>query len=385
MTVPAAPCSPRVPRVLLVMPLGEQLGGGEMMFRQLLQHGRDGRIEWIVVFTRDGPMVNEARALGYETHLFPVGRLRQLGRRWSVIRAIARLARERDVSMVFGWMVASQTMAGPAAWLAGVPAAWYQVGLPEPDWLDRLATLLPARGILVLSRDGAAAQARLWPHRSQRLVYPGASLERFDAARAESPAAARAALGLLPGGVLIGIVGRLQRWKGMHVLIDALPAVCARHPDAHVVIVGGAHEPEPGYPAELRAQVHRLGLDAAVTFAGFQADVPRWMQAMDVIVHASDREPFGIVVIEAMALGKPVVAGAAGGPAEIITPGVNGLLAPFGDVGALEQAVLQFLDDPSFAARCAAGAARRARDFSAHRYAAAFGDAVLDLLGDAAR
>ena len=373
-----------VPRVLLVMPLGEQLGGGEMMFRQLLQHGRDGRIEWIVVFTRDGPMVHEARALGYETHLFPVGRLRQLARRWSVIRAIARLARERRVSMVFGWMVASQTMAGPAAWLAGVPAAWYQVGLPEPDWLDRLATLMPARGILVLSRDGAAAQARLWPPRPQRLVYPGASLERFDAARAESPAAARAALGLPPGGTLIGIVGRLQRWKGMHVLIDALPAVRARHPDAHVVIVGGAHEPEPDYPDELRSQVHRLGLDGAVTFAGFQTDVPRWMQAMDVIVHASDREPFGIVVIEAMALGKPVVAGAAGGPAEIITPGVDGLLAPFGDAGALAQALLQFLDDPGLAARCAVGAARRARDFSASRYATAFGDAVLELLGDAA-
>ena len=99
-------------------------------------------------------MVDEARALGYETHLLPVGRLRQLGRRWSVIRSIARLARERKVSMVFGWMVASQTMAGPAAWLAGVPAAWYQVGLAGPDWLDRLATLFPARGILVLSRDG---------------------------------------------------------------------------------------------------------------------------------------------------------------------------------------------------------------------------------------
>ncbi len=368
------------PRVLLVMPLGEQLGGGEMMFRQLLQHGRDGPVEWIVVFTRDGPMINEARTLGYETHLFPAGRLRQLGRRWAVIRAIARLARERKVSMVFGWMVASQTMAGPAAWLAGVPAAWYQVGLPQPDWMDRLATLLPACGILVLSRDCAAAQARLWPHRPQRLVYPGVSLERFHKARAESPAVARAALGLPSTGTLIGIVGRLQHWKGMHVLIDALPVVRAHHPDASVVVVGGPHEPEPEYPAQLRDQVRRLGLGDAVTFAGFQADVPRWMQAMDIIVHASDREPFGIVVVEAMALGKPVVAGAAGGPAEVISPGVNGLLAPFGDADALAGALLRLIDDPGLAARCADSAASRARDFSAIRYAKAFTDAVLDLL-----
>ena len=86
---------------------------------------------------------------------------------------------------------------------------------------------------------------------------------------------------------------------------------------------------------------------------------------MDIIVHASDREPFGIVVIEAMALGKPVVAGAAGGPAEVITPGVDGLLAPFGDAPALAQALLRYLDDPALAARCAQGAALRARDFSA--------------------
>lgn len=370
-----------VPRVLLVMPLGELLGGGEMMFRQLLEHGRDGRVEWIVVFTRDGSMVQEARDLGIETHLIPAGRLREFGRRLGVIHAIAQLARERNVSMIFGWMVASQTMAGPAAMLAGVPAAWYQVGLPAPDWMDRVATLLPARGVLVLSRDCAAAQARIWPHRLQRLVYPGASLERYVRARSELPAAARAALGLPADGPLIGIVGRLQRWKGMHVLIEALPLVRARHPGARVVIVGGAHEPEPDYPALLRAQVMHLGLESAVTFAGFQSDVPRWMQAMDIVVHASDREPFGIVVVEAMALGKPVVAGAAGGPAEVITPGENGLLAPFGDAPALATALLQYLDNPALAVRCGAAAAERARDFSAQRYAVAFTDAVLSLLG----
>lgn len=371
---------PRVPRVLLVMPLGDLLGGGEMMFRQLLEHGRDGRVEWIAVFTRDGSMVQEARDFGIETHVIPAGRLRNIGRRWSVIRAIARLARERQVSMIFGWMVASQTMAGPAAMLAGVPAAWYQVGLPAPDWMDRVATLLPARGVVVLSRDCAAAQARIWPHRPQRLVYPGASLERYTSARQEPPAAARKALGLPTDGPLIGIVGRLQHWKGMHVLIDALPLVQARHPGARVVIVGGVHEPEPGYPAMLRQQVQRLGLEDAVTFAGFQSDVPRWMQAMDIVVHASDREPFGIVVIEAMALGKAVVAGATGGPAEVITEGVNGLLAPFGDAPALATALMRYLDDPALAERCGAAAAERARDFSAQRYAAAFTDAMLGLL-----
>ena len=364
-------------RVLVVMPLGEQLGGGEMMFRQLMQHGRGRGVEWIAVFTRDGPMVAETRASGIETHLIPAGRMRELGRRWRATRAIAALARERQVSMIFGWMASAQLLAGPAAWLADIPAAWYQVGLPRPDWLDRVATWIPARGIVVLSQEVAAAQARLRPGRPQRLVYPGASLERFDAVRGESPAAIRASFGLPSAGPLIGIVGRLQRWKGMHTAIAAMAKVRARHRDAHLVIVGGRHDPEPRYEGDLRALAQRQGAGSAVTFAGFQADVPRWMQAMDVVVHASDREPFGIVVVEAMALGKPVVAGAEGGPAEIITAGVDGQLAPFGDADALADRITRFLDDPAFATRCGASARRRAADFSAERYAHLATDAVL--------
>lgn len=364
-------------RVLVVMPLGAQRGGGEVMFRQLMQHGQGHGVEWIAVFTQDGPMVAEVRAMGVETHLIPAGRMRQLAQRWRAIRAIAALARERQVSLIFGWMASAQLLSGPAAWVADIPAAWYQVGLPRPDWLDRIATFLPARGVLVLSEEVAAAQARVRPRREQRLVHPGASLERFAAVRDDDPAMLRAGFGLPSKGPLIGIVGRLQRWKGMHTVIAAMPAIRERHRDAHLVIVGGPHEPEPGYERELRALTARLALNEAVTFAGFQSDVPRWMQAMDVVVHASDREPFGIVVVEAMALGKPVVAGALGGPTEIITPGVDGLLAGYDDPTALADRVMHFLDDPVFAARCGAAARRRAMDFSAERYAQHAARAIL--------
>ena len=363
-------------RVLVVMPLGEQLGGGEMMFRQLMQHGQGQGIEWIAVFTKDGPMLAETRAMGIETHLIEAGRIRNLPRRISAIRCIAWLARERQVSLVFGWMVSSQLLAGPAAWVADIPAAWYQVGLPAPDWMDRFATWCRARGVVVLSKDVERAQARLTPARELRLVYPGASLERFEAVRSESPAALRERFGLPRKGPLIGIVGRLQRWKGMHTVIAAMPAVRAAHADAQLVVVGGPHDTEPRYGDELRAQASALGVADAVTFAGFQQDVPRWMQAMDVIVHASDREPFGIVVVEAMALGKPVIAGSAGGPSEIITDGVHGLLAPFGDASALSGAINRFLGDPALMARCGAAAHARAQEFSAQAYAAKLTDVV---------
>jgi glycosyltransferase involved in cell wall biosynthesis len=366
-------------RVLAVMPLATARGGAEMNFRQLLLHGRGQGVEWIVVFLRDGPMVAEMRALGLDVRVIDAGRFRNVATRVRAVRRIARLAKSRRVDLVFGWMVAGQLTAGTAALVAGVPCAWFQAGTPRPDWLDRLSTLLPARGVIVVSRAAAAAQARVWPPRRQRLVYPGASLEAFDPSRLASPAVARLKLGLTARGPLIGMAGRLQRWKGMHLFIAAVARIRQSRPDVHAVIVGGAHETEPQYGAELRAQAHALGLDHAITFAGFQRNVAEWMQAMDVFVHASDREPFGIVVVEAMALGKPVVASASGGPAEIITDGEDGLLTPYGDQAALADAVLRCLDDRAFAARIGAAARRRAAVFDDHTFAANIVAALRDL------
>lgn len=357
-------------RVVVVMPLATSLGGGEQMLRQLLRHGRSAGIEWIVVFLRDGPMAGEARALGITVHVIEAGRFRQVIRRARAVWRIARIVRASRADLVLGWMVAGQLAAGPAALLAGKPDLWYQVGTPGPDWLDRVATLLPARGVLVLSRAGAEAQGRIWPRRTQWLVYPGASLDAFDPVALPTPNEARRRLGLATSGPIVGMVTRLQRWKGVHVLVDAMATVHAARPDAQAVIVGGPHETEPGYPAELEARVAALGLSGVVRFAGFQANVPEWMQAMDVIVHASDREPFGIVVIEAMALGKPVVAGSEGGPAEIVTDGVDGTLAPYGDAAALARAILRYLEDPPFASRLGTAARVRAAAFGDRSYAA---------------
>jgi glycosyltransferase involved in cell wall biosynthesis len=366
-------------RVLIVMPLGEALGGGEVMLRQLMQKGRGQGITFIVAFLRDGPLVGEFRALGVECHVVEAGRFREVAQRIGAVRRLAGLARRVRADLMFGWMVAGQAMAGPAALISGTPCAWYQVATPAPDGLDRFATLCSARGIIALSKEGVEAQQRIWPQRPVRLVHPGVSLDAADAARTKSPAELRRRLGLQPDGKLVGIVGRLQRWKGMHVFLDALALLRASRPDVRGVIVGGSHETEPRYGDELRAQATSLGILDAVTFAGFQPNAIEWMQAMDVVVHASDREPFGIVVIEGMALGKPVVAGSEGGPREIVTDGVDGLLAPFGDAKALAAAIDRCCD-PATATRMGEAARRRAVEFSDTRYAASVVEAMRDFV-----
>jgi glycosyltransferase involved in cell wall biosynthesis len=104
---------------------------------------------------------------------------------------------------------------------------------------------------------------------------------------------------------------------------------------------------------------------------------------MDIVVHASHDEPFGIVVIEAMALGKPVIAGSQGGPREIVTDGVDGLLVRYGDPVALGAALGRCLDDPDFAVALGTAARQRAAAFSAPRYARDVVNALRDLTSPA--
>ncbi|MEH2232721.1 MAG: glycosyltransferase [Nostoc sp.] len=363
------------------MPLAEQRGGGEMMLWDLVQQGRNAGVEWLVIFLEDGPMVEQVKSLGIDARVVESGRLRQIHRFIGAVLRIAAIARRERADIIVNWMWITHISGGLAAMLAGLPAVWYQLEVPsDKTWLVRIATLIPARAIITLSRDGKQAQAEIWPHRPTPLVYPGVALDRFEPNALPTPEEARRKLGLPLHGPLIGIVGRLQRWKGMHVLVQAMPKILQKYPDAHCLVVGGKHDLEPDYEDFLKAEITALGLKDQVIMAGLQRNIPEWVQAMDVFVHASDNEPFGIVIIEAMALGKPVIAGSAGGPTEIITDGMNGLLTPYGDAEQLAIAILRYLDEQEFAQSAGVAARQRALDFSTQNYAQNFISAIRSVM-----
>jgi glycosyltransferase involved in cell wall biosynthesis len=368
-------------KIMVLMPLSVQRGGGELMFLDLIEYGRDLNVDWFVVFMSDGPMVETVRNWGVETVVVPAGRVRQPHRIASTIMKIRRLMKEKRVDAVISWIAKTHLYGGAAAVLAGIPAIWYQLGLPNPPlFQERVATALPARGILTCSETAKRAQEKLWPNRAVRTVYPGVNLDRFNPDKLPSPLECRRQLGLPTRGALLGIVGRLQRWKGMHYLIDAMPAILREHPDAHCVIVGGQHGYEPEYPASLRQRVADAKLTEQVIFAGIQHNIPHWMQAMDVVVHASDNEPFGIVVIEAMALGKPVVATDTAGPTEIISHRTDGWLWTAGNPASLSDAVLKLLGDTELRERISQAARRKAASFSSRNYARRVVESIFELI-----
>lgn len=367
------------------MPLAEQRGGAGQLLRMFLGEAGGTELNVSVVFLEEGPLHAECRDMEIPSRIVPAGRLRNLSRFLPTVRRIMEATEQTQADLIFSWMAKAHLYGIVASGLTGVPSAWYQHGLPRnTTWLNRLVSLLPAAGIVACSRTVAEVQRGQWPSHPTTVARPCVDLDRFDPTTLPAPAEARRELGLPHDGPLIGMVGRLQRWKGMHTLVDAMPQVLAHHPDAHAVIVGGTHPGEPGYATDLDRQIVERGLEDRVLRVGFQSDVPRWMTAMDVFVHASDREPFGIVILEAMALGTPVVAGARGGPTEIITEGENGLLAPYNDAEALGRQVRRYLDDPAFARNVGHNARQRALHFGPEAYAERFADATTTIIRQSA-
>lgn len=147
-------------------------------------------------------------------------------------------------------------------------------------------------------------------------------------------------LGLKKGQFVVGMLGNIDRWKGQHVLLQAINILKDRHPDLRCLVVGKPVLRAEGYMEELKAFVSANGLGERVIFTGFRADVANLLSLFDVLVHASiEPEPFGRVLLEGMALGKPIIATDAGGPAEIIVNGETGLLVPMNDHRAMANAI----------------------------------------------
>jgi len=153
------------------------------------------------------------------------------------------------------------------------------------------------------------------------------------------PAELRRELGL-PEGPLVGVFSRLAAWKGQHIVVQAL----AELPGVNCIIAGDALFGEQAYAASLAKMVDDLGLADRVHFLGPRSDVPKLMQAVDVMVHPSIApEPFGRTLVEAMLAGVPVIATDTGAASDILEAGRAGRLVPPNDPAALSASIARIL------------------------------------------
>ena len=158
-------------------------------------------------------------------------------------------------------------------------------------------------------------------------------------------------------GVILVVLGVLPQFGGTLVQIS----------DLHAYVLGGAHPLDPGYSREVRALAERSGLGARLNLPGQRPmdEIPGWLACADIVVHpTTGPEPFGMSVVEAMAMSKPVVASAHGGPCEIIRDGVDGMLCVPGNAGVFAAVIQSLLNDPSRARALGQAAQQRALEFA---------------------
>jgi glycosyltransferase involved in cell wall biosynthesis len=363
-------------RVVITVPWWERLGGAEAMLHTILQGARASGHELETVFFQEGPWPQELRAAGLRVDILEAGRVRQLHRVAATIWRLAELFRARRPDVILNWAAKTQLYGAPAATLAGMSdrVVWWQHSIAGRHWLDLSANLLPARAIACYSTAAARAQERLWPHRRTIVIPAGAS--------PVVQVGGRAPLQLPQDAPVVGIVGRLQAWKGQDRLLRAQALLRERGQNMHLVIVGGdSYGLSPAYAASLPRLIAQLGLQGSVTLAGEVADAMPFVEQMDVLVNASDPEPFGIVLLEAMAAGVPVVAVDAGGPPDIVEQGSTGVLARSGEPADLADALEPLLASRELRRRLGeAGRERFMRDYTDEAVRKRFFTALQDIV-----
>ncbi|MBI3812636.1 MAG: glycosyltransferase [Nitrospirae bacterium] len=235
-----------------------------------------------------------------------------------------------------------------AARLLGIPVIqhvhtlWPEIEIDEPYFLPRVTR------IVACSREAAdrfAHRHRFVP--KIRVVYNGISLEKI----AEAKDRLRSEYGPRPDLLLVGIVGTLKPIKGQDFFLQMSRRVLDAGIEARFFIIGSDPLPGEPYLKKLHGLVSELGLSGRVWFTGFRKDNLDVIRSLDILVSASTEEAMPRNLIEAMALGRPVVATAVGGVPELVEEGMTGLLVPPQDAVALAGAVIRLARDPDLRRR----------------------------------
>lgn len=351
--------------MLVIAPWARRLGGAEEMLWAFLRTYDRALLTVDVAFLEAGPFEAEVAALGVRTSVVDAGRLRSPLRVARTVAALAGVVRRRRPRVVLNWMAKTQLYGAPAALLSRrrPRVVWWQHLVPDRHWMDRLATALPAAAIGSSSAASAAAQRGLRPRRPTFVVHPG-----IDRPEATAGGPSRSALGLSEAAVVVTLVGRLQPWKGHETTLRALARLRADGHDVQLLFVGGAAFGfDVGHRATLERLAGELGLAAHVVFTGQVPSAHPYLRLTDIALNASAEEPFGIVVLEALANGVACVAVGSGGPAEILVDGETGVLAAGGSPGALAAALGRLVTDEELRA----AVARRGREHHERHFTAA--------------
>jgi glycosyltransferase involved in cell wall biosynthesis len=326
------------------------VGGAEVLAARL---GRDLCRQYRVVFgclDDLGPLGEELRSEGFTVEILG----RRSGLDWRCIGRLRAFLRREQASLIhahqytpFFYAVASRFLA------SGQPILFTEHGRHFPDYPRRKRMIF--NRVLLRRRDrvigvGEAVRQALIanegiPAQRVGVIYNGIDLKRFTLGSDERDEL-RQTLGLDPGTLTVIQVARLDYLKDHLTAVRTMGRVVRQVPDVRLLLVGDG----PERPA-IQALVEELGLTEQVRFLGLRKDVERLLRAADLFLLTSISEGIPLTVIEAMALGLPVVSTRVGGVPEVVEDGRTGLLTTAADDTALSAAVLKLAADPELRTR----------------------------------
>ncbi len=380
-----SPDAPTKPRRVLLLEGNEDgtVGGSHQAQYDLVRLMDRTRFEPVVAYYQENRFAGLMREEGVEVLILDELRRREYRLRtqgsapakaWSIlVGAIAerrRLIRSLGVDLVHlnnspgsgfdDWL--------PAARLNGIPCVTFAMG-NAPRELGRLQQAMAQRfdRIFVISDQVQRTFIEAgYPRDRLSMTQIGVDVQRFRKLRVRTREEVRRELGLPEEQVVACMVGNLRHWKGQHVVLEGLRRMDPEIRERLTVLFVGSVGPEfQDYFQGLEGQVAKWGLEGSVRFVGGRTDVPDILGASDLGLHASVLpEPFGLVVVEAMAMGIPAVATSHGGPATVVTPDTGITHSPE-DPGELAEALTRLVQDPDLRLRLGANASARAEEYDA--------------------
>lgn len=394
-------------KTILYLDHTAKLGGGEIALLDLVVALDKTRYTPVVVLASDGPLAERLKDAGIETHVMLLdpsivdtrkdslgaGSLLKLkqGRLFAgYARRIAKWARQRGVDLIHTNSLKSDFYGGLAGRLARIPVIWHVRDSINSEYLPApVATAFRGLSRTIPTQVVANSESTLRylgpRRRSGAVVYSGVTMRKEQSERSDDALHAEAPTSAKPQTV--AIIGRIAEWKGQHIFLQAASTIRKQFPQCRFWIIGAPLFGEEAYEARIRGMVTDLELTDNVEFLGFRNDVGALLEQVDVVVHASILgEPFGQVVVQGMAAGKPVVATNGGALPEIVLPGITGALVPMGDSAAMAEAVIGMLADPEQARRMgAAGRKRVLEKFTIEHTAATIASVYDDVLRNSRR
>ncbi len=357
--------------------LSLQTGGLERVVTDLVGEERAlGQRVAVVTLSDRGELASTVEAAGVPV----ICAHKPAGLRFKTTQDLAAIFGKLRPDVVHTHQIGALFYAGPAARRAGVPLVVHTEHGKHYDrfrtrWLGRLASRHAAR-VFCVSQDLASHMLlhRVVQPSKVLVVVNGIDTNRFN--RQGEGSKLRQTLGVPCDAPVVGTIGRLTEVKRQDSLIRAFVAVRQRVPEAHLLIVG-----DGPLMAELRGLAAELGVEQAVHFPGYQPQPERYLQVMDVFALSSRSEGMPLVLLEAGAMGLPVVAMRVGGVPEVIVQGHTGLLVAPGDEAALATALSELLADVPLAQRMGTAARERVLStFSLSRMAGEYQQQYQELL-----